>query len=118
MVLRSGSLKNHVNAVSVDGIAQLQLPTNASYQLFAFYQYRTLNKNLRVEVKPSSTIFDNGSYIVDHFSSRGASTVIKFWETQILNPEIRQLIREVGNYGKSRPRLIVSTANITCSLGG
>ncbi|KAM3084282.1 hypothetical protein ACMFMF_001639 [Clarireedia jacksonii] len=39
MVLRSGSLKNHIDAVSVDGVAQLQLPNNATHRLFAFYQY-------------------------------------------------------------------------------
>lgn len=100
MTLRDGSLINHVDGVAADGTAQIQRQANASYHLFAFYQYHTLRKNLEVEAQPAATIFDNGSYTVDHFSKRGAQTIIDFWETHLLTPEVEHLLGQVGVYGK------------------
>ncbi|KAL4738183.1 hypothetical protein BDV11DRAFT_216141 [Aspergillus similis] len=99
MTLRNGSLISHIDGVAADGTVQIQRQANASYQLFAFYQYHTLHKNLEMEVHPAATIFDNGSYIVDHFSQRGAQTIIDFWETHLLTPEVEHLLRRVGMYG-------------------
>lgn len=73
--------------------------TGADYRLFAYYQYQDLAKNLDIQTNTTGTIFDNGSYTVDHFSSRGAQTTIDFWEKHILNDtEIKQLLSEVGKY--------------------
>lgn len=45
-------------------------------------------------------LFDNGSYVVDHFSARGgAQTVTDFWEKFILVNGTKELLQEVGNYG-------------------
>lgn len=36
------------------------------------------------------------SFVVDHYSNRGAQAVIEFWETRILDDELRALLRSVG----------------------
>ncbi|PLB53682.1 hypothetical protein P170DRAFT_346874 [Aspergillus steynii IBT 23096] len=102
LILRNGTLMDHASQVSSSGHVTLHLPTTSSrskYWLFAFYQYRTLHKNLQFNASSSKTIFDNGSYVVDHFSSRGARVTTRFWENHILTPRVEQLLREVGNYG-------------------
>ena len=42
---------------------------------------------------------ENGSWVVDHYSSTGAQLVIDFWEEYLLDNNTRSLIEEVGNYG-------------------
>lgn len=44
-------------------------------------------------------IFGNGSYITDHFSGLGANLAIDFWEQNILDAEIKQLLRIAGEHG-------------------
>ncbi|KAL4925374.1 uncharacterized protein BDV17DRAFT_284052 [Aspergillus undulatus] len=90
LVLRSSSLtdqnSSHTNAVP-------------EYRLFAYYEYQDLVKNLDIQTNTTGTIFDNGSYTVDHFSLRGAQTTIDFWERYILNDtETRGLLAAVGRY--------------------
>lgn len=76
--------------------------TNGSeYKLFAFYQKRTLSKSLPVSTNTTHTIFDNGSYTVDHYSATGAQTTTKFWEEYILTDGVKELLMQVGNYGKT-----------------
>ncbi|MEV5548646.1 glycosyl hydrolase [Streptomyces sp. NPDC052309] len=36
------------------------------------------------------------SYVVDHFSEAGTRAVIDFWESRILTPRMRRLLRETG----------------------
>ncbi|MGX1502023.1 UNVERIFIED_CONTAM: hypothetical protein RKD43_000648 [Streptomyces graminofaciens] len=36
------------------------------------------------------------SYVVDHFSEAGTRAVIDFWESRILTPRMRKLLRETG----------------------
>ncbi|KAL4919234.1 hypothetical protein BDW62DRAFT_209946 [Aspergillus aurantiobrunneus] len=101
LVLRSSSLRDQTSKVSTDGSVNLHFNTTggAQYRLFAYYQYQDLAKNLDIETNTTGTIFDNGSYTVDHFCSRGAQTTIDFWEKHILNDtEMRQLLSEVGKY--------------------
>lgn len=112
MVLRHGSLVDHALSVSpISGHLSLSLPaTNngSHYRLFAFYQYRTLHKNVDFEPTQDITIFDNGSFTVDHFSARGAATVIKFWKKYILDDNMKSLIAKVGNYGMKSCLLPIS----------
>lgn len=75
------------------------VPSRNTYRLFAFYQSRTHEKNLDYARNVLTTIFDNGSYAVDHFSPRGAQTVINFWEQYILTDEVTSLLKDVGRYG-------------------
>lgn len=46
------------------------------------------------------SIFRNGSYAVDHFSSRGAEAIARFWEKHILTNGVDELLKKAGGYGK------------------
>lgn len=101
LTLRDGTLHEWTDRASSTGHVSLKLPKNQSstYRLFAFYQTRTLNKNLEYTDLKTSSITGNGSYIVDHYSARGAQTTTNFWDTHLLTDEIESLLKEVGNYG-------------------
>ncbi|CAG7921801.1 unnamed protein product [Penicillium olsonii] len=103
LIIDSDSLIDHTDKVKLDGTVSLSLTngsSHGSHHLFAYYQYQDLVKNLDIETNTTGTIFDNGSYTVDHFSPRGAETVKNFWETHILNDtEIISLLNDVGTYG-------------------
>lgn len=93
---------DHTDAVSVDGKVSLSfnVSEHSTYRLFAYYQYQDLVKNLDIQESSTGSIFDNGSYTVDHFSAHGAQTTIDFWENYILNDtDIKSLLQEVGRYG-------------------
>lgn len=79
----------------------LKLPAGSSYRLFAFYQSLTHEKNLEYSSGIGETIWDNGSYVVDHYSPQGAQVVATFWEKYILPDGVKDLLIEVGNYGKT-----------------
>lgn len=87
------------------GEVQLKFPDaegNARYRIFAFYQTQPHYNNLRFDntnLISTDSIFDNGSYVVDHHSVRGAQTVINFWEDHMLDEETLGLIEKAGNYG-------------------
>ena len=101
LVLQTDSLVDQTDAVQSDGTVDLRFDTanGAKYHLFAYYQYQDLAKNLDIQLNSTETIFDNGSYTVDHYSGRGAQTTIDFWESHILNDaEIRSLLGDVGKY--------------------
>ena len=103
LLLREGSLEVVTSEVSDDGrlnMSNVSDSDEGEQWIFAFYQRRTLAKNLIFPASSSDTIFDNGSFTVDHFSERGAQTVIDFWETHILPDGIDDLLSEVGNYGE------------------
>lgn len=102
MTLKNDTLAEWTHKVSASGYVSLGLPTTgSSYRLFAFYERLSHEKNLDYSSEPSKTIWDNGSFVVDHFSARGAQTTIKFWEKYLLTDEIKQLLMDVGNYGES-----------------
>ncbi|KAL4789560.1 hypothetical protein BDV19DRAFT_396920 [Aspergillus venezuelensis] len=121
LVLRSSSLTDHTGRVTKDGTVNLHFnttsPSKPEYKLFAYYQYQTHTKNLNIQTNTTGTIFDNGSYTVDHFSSRGAQTTIDFWEKYILNDtEVRDLLQEVGRYAWEDSLEIKSNISWTPSL--
>ncbi|KAL4951765.1 hypothetical protein BDW69DRAFT_186077 [Aspergillus filifer] len=124
LMLRSSSLTDHTDQVDDDGTVNLYFnststmaSTKPEYRLFAYYQYQTHTKNLNIETNTTGTIFDNGSYTVDHFSSRGAQTTIDFWEKYILNDtEVRDLLGEVGRYAWEDSLEIKSNISWTSSL--
>lgn len=100
LTLKNGTLTDWAKNVSSGGSVSLNLPaTHNTYRLFAFYQFLTHEKNLEYSKTPAKTIFDNGSYVVDHFSPRGAQVTTKFWEKYILPGGVKELLMEVGNYG-------------------
>ncbi|PYH97995.1 hypothetical protein BO71DRAFT_447541 [Aspergillus ellipticus CBS 707.79] len=117
-VLNSSSLEEWTQNASSDGQTHLQFPTDTrhGYRIFTFYQYHTHHQNLPVNSNVSETIFDNGSYIVDHFSARGAQTVTRFWDEYLLSEEVKSLLLEVGNYGWEDSIEIESNISWTPSL--
>lgn len=93
------SLQDVTSEVSLSGELAVTFNGPGEYRVFAYYQKRTLHKNLRYEDSSNkSNIFANGSYTVDHYSTRGAQTTINFWEEYILTDKVRQLLVDVGNY--------------------
>jgi hypothetical protein len=101
LTLKNGSLIEWTDKVSSSGRVSLDLPlAQSSYRLFAFYQLQTYSKNLEYTNSETKDITGNGSFIVDHYSARGAQTITKFWETHLLDRETSELLKEVGNYGK------------------
>lgn len=77
-----------------------QAPKGKQYRLFAFYERLAGHKNLSFNSSRHATIFDDGSYAVDHFSSNGATVIKRFWAEHILSDEVLKLLSKVGNYGK------------------
>ncbi|GFF73256.1 probable beta-galactosidase A [Aspergillus lentulus] len=119
LVLKESSLASRTSQVSAGGHLSLTFPAsthNHSYWLFAFYERLSHAKNLELSSNLSSTVFDNGSYNVDHFSARGAETVIKFWEKYILNKYVKSLLTQVGNYAWEDSVEIKSNISWTRSL--
>ncbi|UPK95992.1 hypothetical protein LCI18_006927 [Fusarium solani-melongenae] len=99
MVLRSGSFIDHTSKVRQSGHVSLEFDTDDKVALFAFYERLSQHKALLFPSNKSVSIFDDGAYVVDHFSARGAQTVTDFWEEYILDSNIEQLLRSVGDYG-------------------
>lgn len=103
--LSAESLKQQKDSVNKNtGQASLELPRaneGSHYRLFAFYERLSGNQNLHFESPRQETIFDGGSYAVDHFDGRGARVTAKFWEDYILDDVIREQLSKVGRYGKS-----------------
>ncbi|KAL3455862.1 hypothetical protein BJX64DRAFT_281774 [Aspergillus heterothallicus] len=103
LVLDEGSLTDITEQVTNDGHISVSFTApvgenGLGYRLFAYYQKRTLHQNLHFANNDTETIWDNGSYAVDHFSARGAETVIQFWEKYMLIEGIKELLMEAGNY--------------------
>lgn len=107
LVLKESSLVDRTAEVSASGQLSLTYPTSPrqrTYWMFAFYQRLTHAQNLIYTSNQTNAEVENGAYIVDHFSARGAETVIDFWENYVLNENVRSLLVEVGNYGEKTLR--------------
>jgi len=107
--LAASSLRDISDKVTSDGHLKIRVPqhpTGQEYHLFAFYQTRTRHRELEISTafgaavpqSPITTYVENGSWIADHFSTAGADMIINFWETHELDNEMRELLKEVGNY--------------------
>lgn len=101
LILSSGSLTEQTESLSADGVADLTFPTvsnGSHYRVFSFYQTLSHNKNLQFNSTVHNSIFDDGSYVVDHFSAAGAQTVANFWEEYILQDGVKAQLQRVGRY--------------------
>ena len=107
--LAASSLRDISDSVTSDGHLNIRVPQHLAgqeYHLFAFYQIQTRYRELEVSTafgaavpqSPIITYVENGSWIADHFSTAGADMIINFWETHELDDEMRELLKEVGNY--------------------
>jgi hypothetical protein len=96
--LSHGSLQDITSSFDRStGQLNLSFPSGPS-RIFAFYQRLSGNHNVHFDNDRNETIFDHGSFAVDHNSARGAQTVIDLWEKHILDDEVLMLIRDAGNY--------------------
>lgn len=77
-------------------------PGNGTWRLFAFWEGHT-NQLSCSNGGNGTTPVEKGSYVVDHFSKRGAEVHTDFFENHILNSEnIRANLKSNGNYGMLR----------------
>ncbi|GAB7361969.1 hypothetical protein MBLNU230_g2006t1 [Neophaeotheca triangularis] len=108
--LRASSLDDVTHRVASDGSILLEFPADSEgleYRLFAYYQvhseYRQQASPEEVQAGvPQSPVLNytqNGSWVADHLSARGANLITEYWENNLLSEETRSLFREVGNYG-------------------
>ena len=108
-MLAASSLEDVTDKVDADGHLSLSFPKNAGgwhYQVFAYYQNQSIYReqasplfvNTTGAQSPVNSFVQNGSWIVDHFSPKGAQVIVDFWENHLLDDATRQLIHEVGNY--------------------
>lgn len=70
------------------------------YALFAVFERYTNQRSCPGSVN-AQDIIGKGSWITDHFSAEGAKLVIDLWETNLLDDEIREKLRQVGSHCKS-----------------
>ena len=107
--LATASLQDVTDQVDDQGHLSLTFPSNTDglhYQVFAYYQNQSTYReqasplfvNTTVHQSPVETFVQNGSWIVDHYSSKGAQVIIDFWEDYLLDNGTRELIQEIGNY--------------------
>jgi hypothetical protein len=109
--LHATSLEDVTDQVDANGHLILNFPSNVAnglhYEVFAYYQnhsgYREqaspLELNTTVHQSKVNSFVKNGSWVVDHFSAKGAQVIVDFWENYLLDDNTRKLIQEVGNYG-------------------
>jgi hypothetical protein len=105
LTLKYGTLTDVTDNIdSTNGVLATKFPRSQKegrYRVFSFYEKRTLKRNLQFATRGCSTIWDNGSFVVDHFSARGANAIIYFWKKHILpHGRIKELLMKVGNLGK------------------
>ena len=86
---------------------------STAFRVFAHYEKLSRNKNLKFTPVKEETIFDDGSYKVDHFSAKGAQVVIDFWQKYILNDGNKELLMNNGRYGWEDSLEIFSNASWT-----
>ncbi|WAO90241.1 Hypothetical protein NCS54_00766100 [Fusarium falciforme] len=100
--LKADSLKRHLQGFDENTghfkISLPRAPTGTHYRIFAFYERLSGYRNLHFESSRHETIFDNGSYAVDHFDRAGAQVVIDFWQQHMLVDGIPELLHKAGRY--------------------
>ena len=108
-VLSTDSLTDVTQSVDSSGHVNINFPTNATGLYFTIFAYYLIHSEYREQISPSvataavpqspvTNWTQNGSWVVDHFSAKGAEVVIDFWEQQLLDDSSKSLIKQVGNY--------------------
>lgn len=106
--LAESSLVDVTDLVSSSGQLQVQFNNTDGVEndVFAYYlihsEYREVQSPgdvpAAVPQSPVTTYAQNGSWVVDHYSAKGAQVIIDFWNQSLLDEGTSDLIREVGNY--------------------
>ncbi|KAL2811590.1 hypothetical protein BJX63DRAFT_433266 [Aspergillus granulosus] len=104
--LAADSLIDITSKVTSDGYLSIELPQakGIEYVVFVIYEHifhHTVYQSPRDLGGPQgepTSFLNNGSWVVDHFSKKGARVTADFWEKYLLGNGTRELIAEVGNY--------------------
>ncbi|GAB7349945.1 hypothetical protein MBLNU459_g0641t1 [Dothideomycetes sp. NU459] len=107
--LAASSLQDVTSQVGSTGQLELDLPHDTegnNYTLFTYflvhseaYEQQSPRNVYGAKQSQPQTFVQNGSWIVDHFSAKGAQTTIDFWEQYLTNgSNTKQLLRQIGNY--------------------
>ncbi|KAL2851066.1 hypothetical protein BJY01DRAFT_245168 [Aspergillus pseudoustus] len=107
VTLATDSLVDLTSNVTSEGHLSITLPSRKEgieYVVFVVYEHPFHHAVYQPppvlggpQGKPTSFL-NNGSWVVDHFSAKGARVTADFWEKYLLGNGTRELIAEVGNY--------------------
>jgi hypothetical protein len=99
-VLAADSIKDITSMIQPNGTISLTLPTDekaVKYIVYASYYVLTGERACVAGPNPQNFV-QNGSFVVDHFSSVGAKVTTDFLENYVLINGVKELLKEVGNY--------------------
>ncbi|KAL4985144.1 hypothetical protein BDW68DRAFT_199006 [Aspergillus falconensis] len=105
VTLAADSLIDITSNVTSDGHLSIRFPKGKGIENVIFVIYEHIFRHA-VYQSPSvlggpqsepTSFLNNGSWVVDHFSKKGARVTADFWEKYLLNNGTRELIEEVGN---------------------
>ncbi|KAL3461690.1 hypothetical protein BJX64DRAFT_300077 [Aspergillus heterothallicus] len=105
VTLAADSLIDITSNVTSNGHLSISFPKGKGIENVVFVIYEHTFRHA-VYQSPSAlggpqgeptSFFNNGSWVVDHFSAKGARVTADFWEKYLLNNGTRELIAEVGN---------------------
>ncbi|KAJ4183237.1 hypothetical protein NW755_009726 [Fusarium falciforme] len=116
LVVEESTITSLSDQVSPDGKLTRMIPQGGQGKeqwVFAFYQRRSLRKNLHYDDNEAASIMGNGSYTVDHFSARGALTTIRFWQKHILSDGLKSLLKDTAGAAWEDSPEIVSNISWT-----
>lgn len=81
-----------LTAQVVDGRVRFAAPAGQPWVVLSYWRR---GSGQTPEAGPHT---DPPSYVVDHFSASGSGAVIDLWEGQVLDRELRRLLRRAGGY--------------------
>lgn len=122
-ILSHASMTDVTKQVSSDGRLTTQFTSGEGegHVIFAYYLVHSRDIEQTppgalipgVPQSPVTHWVQNGSWVVDHFSAKGAQVVIDFWKQYLLNgSDTSQLLREVGNYVWEDRSVMQSTVEV------
>lgn len=109
ITLSAGSLSDLTSYVDSSGKLIYNFSSTAEgsdYVLFAFYLIHPETREVNASTESIATVpqspienwTQNGSWVVDHFSTAGAQLIIDFWNQSLLGGNATEDIRQVGNF--------------------
>jgi hypothetical protein len=87
LALDPASLRDVTDQVR-EGKLRWRAPSAGAWVIIASYARSTGHIIENVTAKPAR--------VVDHFSAAGTEAITRMWDTKVLTPEVRALVREVG----------------------
>ncbi|CAH0057191.1 unnamed protein product [Clonostachys solani] len=95
IVLDEASLLDLTESVAEGRLVWTAPSDHEEYIVFALYERFTNQRSCKGI--PADTIA-NGSWVTDHFSSAGSKLVTKFWNDHLLDGQVRDLLKAVGQH--------------------